>query len=498
MQKKFFDVTIDLVINIDEFYFLNMNFAYTNWIFLRALALVYFIAFISLSNQALGLWGSQGVLPIQSFLERVHEALGSWGYAYVPTVFWLSSTDAMLLAAVWLGVLCSLLALLGFAQGWMLAACFVLYLSIVATGQEFLSFQWDMLLLETGFLSLFISPWSLSLQSTIAVVPNVFIRFAFFALLFKLLFMSGLVKLLSGDPSWRDFTALTYHYLTQPLPNIVAPFAHSAPLWVHKVATFSVLLIELAVPFLIFVPQTRMIAAILFTVLMIAIMLTGNFAFFNLLTLALIVWLVPDNFWLNHLPWKLEVASTSSLNSAAIAVGTLMITLSGYWCFRFWLPTEMQNLLTPVLRVTSTFRVSSPYGLFANMTKTRPEIVIEGSVDGENWKEYEFPFKPGDPHRRPPLIAPYQPRLDWQMWFASLGSYDESPWLQNLLIQIMNNSKDVLALLEKNPFPNEPPRFLRAKLYLYEFATDNATWWKREFLSAFGPTLERHSDGATD
>lgn len=478
------------------------SYAIASWIFLRGISIVYLIAFATLLNQALGLWGSQGILPASQFLSAVQSALGAKGYWYVPTVFWFKSSDAALLAVLWLGILASLLALLGVAQGWMLAACFVFYLSYVAVGEDFLSFQWDALLLEVGFLALFMAPWNFRIAPFEAFEPHWLVRWTLWMVLFKLMFSSGLVKLLSGDPTWRNFTALTYHYWTQPIPNALAPFIHALPEWVHRVSTAIMFVIELGLPFLIFIPRLRLVAAAGFAFLMVLILITGNYAFFNWLTLVMIVLLLPDAYWaklLDYLPWKLEVIAVASpqwmIWPLAAVMSTLML-LSVFWCVRWWLPDFVHNVFSPVVRVTATLRLSSSYGLFANMTKSRPEIVIEGSDDGEQWREYEFSYKAGNINARPPLIAPYQPRLDWQMWFAALGSFQDTRWLRNLMVRLMENSSDVTGLLQRNPFPNHPPKYLRAQLYMYEFTRPgqilkNGVWWERKHLTQFSPTLER-------
>jgi lipase maturation factor 1 len=475
------------------------SYAFSSWLFLRGLSLVYLIAFATLINQNLGLWGSQGILPIGQFLGAVQNAYGVSSYYYVPTLFWLNSSDIALQMVLWLGVLASVLVFFGIAQGPLLLVCFAFYLAFVAAGRDFLSFQWDHLLLEVGFLALFVAPWNFRVAPLIAVEPPSVARYVFYLVLFKLMFSSGAVKLLSGDPSWRDLTALTYHYWTQPLPNILAPFLHALPMWFQKLSTFLTFVVEIGIPFLIFVPALRLTAAIAIAILMFLILGSGNYAFFNWLTLVLTIWLIPDSLWsylLEKLPWKIETVSAASAFPVPLSLAMAFLSLvSIFWMARWWLPDAVQEFVDPVVRFVSTARISSSYGLFANMTKTRPEIVIEGSEDGETWKEYEFPYKPGALDKSPPLVAPYQPRLDWQMWFAALGSYDSTPWFQNLLVRLMQNAPDVVALV-KNPFPNEPPRFLRSKLYLYEFSSfedlkSKGIWWKRTYLTDYGPTLER-------
>jgi hypothetical protein len=312
------------------------------------------------------------------------------------------------------------------------------------------------------------------------------------------MFLSGVVKLASGDESWRDLSALSFHYWTQPLPTPLAPFMHALPGWVQRVSTLMTFAVELILPFFIFWPRVRAWTALGFAALSLLILLTGNYTFFNWLTLALVLWLIPDGVWAplrERLPWSLDLVTAPMFPHPL--TGTLMGVLclvSALWCLRALFPDVVTDVFRPVLRYAQAFHISNSYGLFANMTKSRPEIVIEGSLDGQTWKEYEFKYKPGRLYRPPPIVAPHQPRLDWQMWFAALGPAEYSPWFVNLLRRLFENSPEVLGLLDGNPFADRPPQFLRAKLYLYEFTTpqeilESGQWWKRTLLGAYTPTL---------
>lgn len=475
------------------------TYAYSAWFFTRALGLVYLIAFLSLLIQVKGLWGSHGVMPMTSFMKAVEQGMdSSERYWSVPSLFWLSSSDEMMTGAAVAGALAAGLALVGFAQGWCLLLCYGLYLSFCSSGQEFMSFQWDALLLEVGLLALFVVPWNFDFSLKIATEPHWLVRGVFYVILFKLMFLSGLVKLISGDESWRDLSALSYHYWTQPLPNPASPFMHALPLWFHQIEAGATFVIELFLPFLIFWPRARVWVALGFVLLSFSIMLTGNYTFFNWLTIALCLWLVPDSFWqrwVEQLPFTLEVVPSSIFPHPVTGVTMVgLCLLSFIWCVRFWLPEEMIEWLSPVLRVSQSFHISNPYGLFATMTQTRPEIVIEGSADGKEWKEYEFKFKVGDLSRPPPVVAPYQPRLDWQMWFAALRPANASPWLQTLMLRLFENAPEVLDFFADNPFADKPPEFLRMKLYNYEFTDpaeilDSGQWWTRSFVRDFTPTF---------
>lgn len=483
------------------------SYALSAWLFTRFLALIYLIAFLSLLVQARGLWGSQGVLPVKDYLGTVRQAVEQPARVLrFPTLFWLSGSDQALTGAAICGAVFATAALVGWAPGWMLLLCYVFYLSYMTAGQEFLSFQWDSLLLEAGLLALLVSPWNpLVWRPFAAPEPHWAARGLFYLLLFKLMFLSGAAKLLSGDRVWRDLSALTYHYWTQPLPTPLAPFANALPTSLHRLSAALMFAIELGCPFLIFWPRTRLLAAAGFSALSVLILLTGNYTFFNYLTLALCLWLVPDSWWrplLDRLHLPVEVAGASPalaswpFTAVMFGVAAPLAGLSLFWCARAFLPPTADRALTPVLQALQPFHVSSPYGLFATMTTTRPEIVIEGSDDGREWREYEFKYKPGGLYRRPPWIAPFQPRLDWQMWFAALGSFRQSPWLQNLLLRLFEGSPDVLGFFTWNPFPDAPPRLLRLRLYQYEFARpaqilSSGQWWTRRLVGDYSPTFER-------
>ena len=477
---------------------MEQNYAYSSWIFTRALSLIYLVAFLSLIPQARGLWGSQGVLPIRPFMKNVEQNLDSQRLWQVPSVFWLSTSDDFIFGAAVTGAVFAGAALLGFAQGWCLFMCFAFYLSFCSSGQEFMAFQWDSLLLEVGFLALFTVPWNFDFALTVAAEPHWFVRGMFYFILFKLMFLSGVVKLMSGDEAWRDFSAMSYHYWTQPLPNPIAPFAHALPDWVHQISTGVTFAVELILPFFMLWPRARAWVAGGFFILSLMILLTGNYAFFNWLTIALCIWLVPDTVWysvVERLPFTLHAIPAAMFPHPVIsAVMGVLALLSVVWCVQLWLPEEVLEYLQPPLRLGQIFHVSNSYGLFATMTKTRPEIVIEGSADGQEWKEYEFKFKAGPLFRRPPLVAPHQPRLDWQLWFAALGSAGNNPWVQTLMLRIAEKSPDVLEFFSSNPFPDVPPKFLRARLYNYEFTSpeeilESDQWWKRTFVREYTPVF---------
>ena len=423
--------------------------------FLRAIGAIYVAAFVSFGIQAPGLIGSHGILPVADYLGAVAQSAGASRFWFAPTVLWLSSSDTML-ATVWiLGAVCGLVVVVGWRQRWMLAICWILWLSICSVGQDFLGFQWDMLLIETGFLAIFAG-------------DALLIVWLFRALLFRLMFLSGVVKLASGDLAWRSFTAMSYHYETQPLPTPPAWFMHQLPAVFQRASTAAVFAIELVVPLLFFAPRRfRVVGAWATIGLQVLILLTGNYAYFNWLTIALCLWLFiePAN---RKITWR----------QAALAVpigGLGLLTI---------LATIGVSLPEPALRLMAQvepLRIVNGYGLFAVMTTTRPEIIVEGSNDGQNWQAYEFPYKPGDLRRAPPIVAPHQPRLDWQMWFAALGTVQQNRWFVSFVEKLLRAEPAVLRLLAWDPFHGSPPRYIRARLFQYHFTRfGEPGWWRRE------------------
>ena len=490
--------------------------------FLRALGLTYLISFISLWVQVDGLVGSNGVSPLNQFLPAVYERFGRSAYSLLPTLCWLDSSNGFLHFLCGGGVVLSLLLILGIAPALLLVVLFVFYLSLTIAGQTFLSFQWDILLLETGFLSIFLAPWRLwprelmwrpgsATPATGSPVsrPGLFLlKF----LLFKLTLMSGVVKLTSGDDCWWNLTALDYHYWSQPLPTVFAWWADKSPEWFKHFSVAFCLVVEIIVPFFIWAPRRpRLIAAGLMIFLQIVIAVTGNYCFFNLLTIALCLLLIDDSVaaslcrgvLLHRVPdtatqrrgYNCALPLQDRLCSyAAIAVVIVTLPINAWLIFSAFKPhEEWPRPLIAIYGRLEPFRIVNGYGLFRVMTKERGEIVIEGSADGIDWLPYEFKWKPGDVMRAPGWCAPHQPRLDWQMWFAALGSYRENPWFGRLIVRL-EGSRDVSRLLAKNPFSHEPPRYIRAMFYRYRFTTlrersETGAWWKREELREYLPTV---------
>ena len=482
----------------------------TRRLILLGIALVYLIAFLSLAVQIRGLVGEQGIIPACSWLERVRERVDD-PYFRVPTLFWLDCNDALLAGSCWVGAGLAALLMIGVAPVPTLVALWALYLSLTRIGGAFLHFQWDALLLEAGLLSIFVAPWGLLPFRRDAIRPPSRLMILLLRLLlFKLMFLSGVVKLNSGDPTWRDLTALDYHYWSQPLPMWTSWHIHHFPSWFHKASLVIMFAVELVLPFLMFLPRRlRHLAGLGTILLMVCIGLTGNYTYFNLLTIVLCVPLFDDAFWTTRrfapraiLSWAGRRATTIRFPGirlgffaiVAVAIGTLNIsaTLTG----ARWVdapPAWIERAQAAV----RPFGAVNQYGLFRVMTTRRDEIILQGSDDGVTWKDYEFRWKPGDVNRAPGIVQPHQPRLDWQMWFAALGRMEQNPWFSTFMRRVQEGSPHVVDLLEINPFPDRPPRYLRAMLYRYSFTSpgervETGAWWKRELVRTYAPAQYRN------
>lgn len=369
-----------------------------------------------------------------------------------------------------------------------LVLCFA-WRAVVISGAPFLAFQWDVLLIETAFLAALYAPFTLRPNLRAQREPSRPIRLLMAALACKVTLESGVVKLLGGDPAWRDLTALTWHWWTQPLPTWSSVFFAALPLFVQKALCFVMFVCELAAPVLIFGPRrVRLTGALALMALQLGLFVAGNYAFYNLLTFVLAIPLLDDAF-LRRLVPRLPVLQGRPPRFVAAGwvafTAYVVISVSAFFGLPFVAPIRETELI-------------NGYGAFAHMTKERPEIIIEASVDGEHWEPYGFRWKPGDVTRRPDFIAPWQPRLDWQMWFAALGDCRGNPWFVMLLHRLLEESPPVLALFETVPLQH--PKFLRTRVFQYRFAprSQPGVWWTREEEGAYCPTVTLGPDGSLE
>jgi len=484
----------------------NDSIIVTRWLFLRLLAIVTFIAFLSFHLQYPGLIGEHGILPLQDQLARAGQPTGIAGYLQVPTLSWIDASNTGIAALTFGGMVLSVLLCIGIVPPLTLFLLFVCYLSLTVDGQVFMSYQWDALLLETVFLSIFIAPRQIRPKQAVTAPAELGV-WALRVLLFKLIFMSGISKILSGDPTWRGLTAMTYHYWTQPLPNPVAWIIHQFPAELHVLTTFLVLVLEIVVPLFIFTSRRlRHAAGGLIIALQTGITLTGNYTYFNLLTIVLALLLFDDRRLhsirtrlISDLPRYITAVmpdSTVEARTAVRMVGvavtgvilvlSLLAMLSGITVF------SAPGPIADVVLVASQLKVVNTYGLFAVMTTERPEIVVQGSNDGEDWQTYDFRYKPDDPTEMPPVVAPHHLRLDWQLWFAALKDDPmQTGWFMRFTYRLLDRPDTVSSLLADNPFP-DGPRYIRAIEYRYRF-TDWHTfrktgqWWTRERTGQYLP-----------
>lgn len=462
----------------------------TRRVLLAGLGLCYLAAFWSLGVQVRGLIGRDGLLPAAQYLDAAARQLGAARFWYLPTLAWLSASDAALVGLCAAGALAGAGLVLDIAAGPCALAAWALYLSLTVVGSQFMGYQWDSLLLEAGLIACFLAPWPRRTEPARGALLLTRL------LLFKLMLQSGLVKLLSGDPSWRSLAALTYHYWTQPLPTPLSWWADRLPLGVQEFSCAAMFAVELGAPWLLLGPRrVRAAGAAAIAALMILIALTGNYGFFNLLTVVLCVAALDDTIpVLARLAPAPAARPPSAWRARALAAfAVLWLTTSGLqWALQLGLNPPLPSASGALLAAVEPLRSIGSYGLFAVMTTTRDEIAVEVSADGREWREWPFLWKPGDPRRAPRFVAPHMPRLDWQMWFAALGA--PSPWMNNLIFRLLQGSPAVEGLLGPSPLDGALPAYARATTWTTRFASPDerradGSWWKRERKGLYFPVV---------
>jgi hypothetical protein len=476
------------------------------WLFLRALGLIFFSAFYALAFQMRGLIGERGILPAGLYLDRISTVFGPltrlW---FAPTLLWINSSDWALTLIVTAGMIASVLLVLNVWPRLTTAVSTILFLSCIAALQDFSSYQSDGMLLEAGFLSVFFAPRGVRPGLGATDPPS---RFSLFMLRwewFRIYFESGVVKLLSGDPHWRNFTAMDDYYQNAPLPSWMGWYVQQLPHWYHAGTVIIIFGAELALVWAVFLPRRFRIACFAFaTALQVGIIATSNYGFLNYIVLALGVLLL-DDCALARMGFRL----TSSVpreetrrfrihrHAETIILGVALYTTIVAFAF-----SASNSLLALPARLLEPFRIANAYGLFAVMTPARYEIEFQGSNDGKSWVPYRFRYKPQDPVERPGFFGPYQPRFDWNLWFASLEPWQQSPWVVLTEERLLEGSPSVLGLFRADPFRGKQPAMVRAVLWQYWF-TDLDTkrktgaWWRRKELGPFSPGVTRAKDGST-
>ena len=474
------------------------GYALISALFLRLLALIYLAAFISTGSQIIGIAGEQGILPVAEKIESLRSLHGWSGFWSFPTLLWIDAGNDSLFAVALAGCVFSVALFLNVLPRVSLVLLFVLYLSLFHAGQLFMNFQWDYLLLESGFLAIFLAGgaprWAVWL---------------FRWLLFRVRFLSGVSKLISQDPTWANLTALVYFFEVQPLPHWGGWFAHQLPEWLLRFATGSALFIEILVPFLILMPRKiRLVGAWLTIVMQVTILLTSNHNYANFLVLALCLFLFEDRDIRRVLPdraqrWlagSLSVAAPGLLGkSLAAAVTAVIVTVSLSQMWGMFSGRPGLAFIRAIQEPLQPFHIVNRYHVFSTMNTERIELIIEASMDGINWKAYEFKYKPGDTYRRPEVVVPHHPRLDWLIWFVpSHPAF--LPWFEKFMLRLADNSPAVVDLLQYNPFPGQVPRYLRVDVYRYYFSSPDTRaatghWWQREYLGPFFPLAEIKGKG---
>jgi len=522
------------------------------WIFLRALAGIYFSAFLALFFQIKGLIGPHGILPAASFLTAVERgAPGLARFWYAPTLFWISSDSQTMMAIVWIGLIASVTAFVNLWPRLSFFLCFVCFLSFVSAAGDFSGYQSDGMLLEAGFLALFFTPGGLWPGWGTESPPP---RAALFLLQyewFRIYFESGIVKLLSGDPEWRNLTAMDDYYQNGPLPTWIGWYVQHLPHWFQVATAGGTLVMELAIVWMLFLPRrVRLICFCIVTPWEIGVILTANYAFLNYLVLALGFLLLDDRSLLSWIPQGLREPLEAHVPRESVSVAedrlSTLTTDAPEWVerrespadekaksardsLRGWLghlralrvavtavvlawiayaatgemlrmPWPAFRLFTAPITALEPFRIANQYGLFAVMTRGRYEIEFQGSNDGQNWTPYPFRYKPQTLNEAPGIYAPYQPRFDWNLWFASLTDFQNAEIVPLTEERLLDGDQDVLYLFKGNPFPNAPPKYIRAVLWQYWFTTLdekhlNGDWWRRSFLGLYAPVLTRDPSG---
>jgi hypothetical protein len=492
---------------------------WARWMFLRALALIYFSAFYSLLFQIKGLLGPNGLLPATDYLQAIASAFHGTRVWYAPSLFWCGAGDRALMLVCWIGVSASLLAFLNIFPRLTLALSFVCFLSFTAVAQDFAGYQSDGMLLEAGFVALFFAPSGLRPGLGRAHPASRASLYLLRGEWFRVYFESGVSKMTAGDPSWHNFTAMDQYYQNGPLPTWIGWYLQHLPHWFHAGTAALTLVVELAVVWMVFLPRRfRMACFCIVTPFEIAIILTANYGFLNYIVLSLGFLLLDDRFIEWAFPRRLRgfvdrPTRRAPPSRSRVAWRRLLVpsemTVAGV-CFAlvFYVTTAklLEELFPSIslpqgaVNLIEPFRIAQDYHLFGTMTPNRMEVEFEGTLDGKTWTPYQFRYKPQDLHKAPGIYAPYQPRFEWNLWFASLGGWQEYRWVLWTEERLLKNEPDVLALFAGNPFPGGPPLRVRSVIYQYWF-TDmqskrtTGLWWRRELLGDYAPQLEREPDG---
>nr|ACS83700.1 lipase maturation factor 1 [uncultured bacterium AOCefta2] len=473
----------------------------TRFIILRWVGLVYFVAFCAAGRQFTALAGEHGLTPSGLFVDRVLEQLGTRGAAFmrVPSLFWINSSDGFMTTLAWIGAALSFVVMMGFANAIMMLVLWALYMSFVNFGQTWYAYGWEMQLLETGMLAAFLCPL-IDPRPFPRLAPPTPIIWLFRWLIFRIMLGAGLIKI-RGDECWRNCTCLYYHYETQPIPNPISWWLHFRPKWFHFGGACFNHFVELVVPWFGFWPWiTRRVAGALMLSFQIILILSGNLSFLNWLTIVPILACFDDGMLRCALPKFLVVRAERAAAEAKKSKWQMPLVWAFFVVVGVLSINPVLNLLSAEQAMNTSFdrlNLVNTYGAFGSVGRVRHEIVFEGTAEAEitsstKWVEYDFRAKPGDVDRRPVVVAPYQPRLDWAIWFAAMSIPERYPWSLHLVWKLLHNDEGALSLLAGNPFPESPPHYIRAVYYKYEFAPPgdpSGNWWRRTRVGMWLPAL---------
>jgi hypothetical protein len=476
---------------------LHAEYWLTRWLLQRALAVIYLVGFVVAVNQFRPLLGTRGLTPVPYFLQQS-------SFWRSPSLFFLHYSDGLAAALSWIGVICAALAVTGISERFgtpvsmlVWGVMWLIYLSIVNVGQTWYSFGWESLLLECGFLAIF-----LGARNT---APPVIVIWMYRWVLFRLMFGAGMIKL-RGDPCWRDLTCLVYHYQSQPMPNPLSWYFNRFSLTMNKIGVLFNHFAEVVVPFGYLMPVRwiRRAAGIVTVVFQATIILSGNLSWLNWLTIVIAIACFDDTLLSRVLPVHAGALEPLAMphQVALVALTLIVAALSIRPALNLISSQQMMNSSFEPLHLVNT------YGAFGSISRDRLEVVMEGTTDSvitpeTTWKEYQFKAKPGDLSRRPPIVAPYHLRLDWLMWFAALSKAYADPWFLPLTARLLQNDRATLGLMAGNPFADRAPVWIRARVYQYRFTTaaerkQNGNWWSRTLRGEYMPPISLRTQGLVE
>ncbi|MFB6242396.1 MAG: lipase maturation factor family protein [Candidatus Nanosalina sp.] len=480
------------------------DFWLVRFLLLRVLGFTYFFAYLSLYTQLVPLLGRNGLTPVNGYVENLVGYFGSRTEAFiqVPSILIFHHSNEFMLGLAFLGLLISFLLLIGFGNVPMLLANWFIYLSFVKVGQVWYGYGWEIQLLETGLLAVFLVPLWDPRPFRKDNPPPVPVIWLFRWLAMRIYIGSAMIKL-KGVSCWHDLTCLNRFFQTQPIPNPISPYMHYLPSWIHRLGVLYTHIVQLLVPFLVFLRRNiRNAAGVAMLSLQVLLILTGNFSFLNWLTIVPILAYFNDEFLSRFMPEKIVEKAERAREQADLPTKRHYLNWILVFVVALLSVPVVLNILSPTQAMNTDYnRISfvNTYGAFGSVRPQRTELVIQGTQDstpgtGTRWRTYDIPFKPDKTSEDLYVVAPYQPRLSWQMWFASMSQPQRQPWLIHLVWKLLHNDPNALKLVGENPFKENPPEYIRILIYRYEYAAlSSEKTWTRERLGVWLPPVSRNS-----